>query len=123
MVKFVSYRDLRNTPSAVWEALGESEAVAIVSNGEPRALMLEIEGGDLDAAMQLVRRVRAQMALSRLRAEAAQRGADQLTEDDIEAEIAASRAERHRAPATVTRKGRAGRPKRGGRAGKRGPGE
>ena len=122
MVKFVSYRDLRNTPSAVWEALEESEAVAIVSNGEPRALMLEIEGGDVDAAMQLVRRVRAQMALSRLRAEAARRGADRLTEDEIAAEIAASRAERGQAPAAARRR-RSGPPKRGGRAGKRGAGE
>jgi hypothetical protein len=123
MVKFVSYRDLRNTPSAVWEALGESEAVAIVSNGEPRALMLEIEGGDVDAAMQLVRRVRAQMALSRLRADAAQRGADRLTEDDVEAEIAAARAERRQAPAAAARRGRAVRPKRAGSAKKRGAGE
>lgn len=56
--------------------------------------MLEIEGGDVDAAMQLVRRVRVQMALSRLRAKAAERGADRLTEDDVDAEIAAARAER-----------------------------
>ena len=123
MVKFVSYRDLRNTPSAVWEALEESEAVAIVSNGEPRALMLEIEGGDLDAAMQLVRRVRAQMALSRLRAEAAHRGAARLTEGDIEAEITAARAERRQAPAAAPRKGRAVRAKRGCGARKRGAGE
>jgi hypothetical protein len=123
MVKFVSYRDLRNTPSAVWEALEESEAVAIVSNGEPRALMLEIEGGDVDAALQLVRRVRAQMALSRLRAEAARRGAHELTEDDVEAEVAAVRASRRRVPPAAPEQGRAARPKRAGRAKKRGAGE
>ena len=120
MVKFVSYRDLRNRPSAVWEALEESEAVAIVSNGEPRALMLEIEGGDVDAALQLVRRVRAQMALSRLRADVTRRGAGQLTEDDIEAEIAAARAERRRPSAADTRRGRAAPPTGAGRARKRG---
>jgi hypothetical protein len=123
MVKFVSYRDLRNTPSAVWEALEESEAVAIVSNGEPRALLLEIEGGDVDAAMQLVRRVRAQMALSRLRADAARRGADRPSDEDIEAEIAAVRAVRRQAPTAAPRKGHATTPARRGRAGKRGAGE
>jgi hypothetical protein len=97
--------------------------VAIVSNGEPRALLLEIEGGDVDAAMQLVRRVRAQMALSRLRAEAAHRGAARLTEGDIEAEITAARAERRPATAAVPRRGRATRPKRAGSAKKRGAGE
>lgn len=98
MIKFVNYRDLRNTPSAVWEALGENEALAIVSNGEPRALMLAIEDGDVDGAMQLIRRVRAQMALAHLRADAARRGADQLTEADIEGEVRAVRTKRSRRP-------------------------
>lgn len=94
MVKFVSARDLRNTPSAVWDALDEHEAVAIVANGEPRALLLEIEAGDVDGTLQLVRRVRAQMALSRLRTDAARCGVDRMTPEDIDAEIAAARAER-----------------------------
>lgn len=100
MVKFLNYRELRNTPSAVWDALATSEAVAIMRNGEPRAIMLEVEGGDVEQAMQLVRRVRAQMALSRLRADAVRSGTDRLTAEEIEAEIRASRAERgtpHRA--------------------------
>lgn len=96
MVKFVNYRDLRNTPSSVWAALEKNGALAIVANGEPRALMLEIEKGDLDGALQLIRRVRAQMALSRLRASAAHRGVDQLTDEEIDAEIRAARSERKR---------------------------
>jgi len=94
MVKFMNYRELRNTPSAVWDALKESDAVAIVSNGEPRALLLDIEDGDVDGAMQLVRRVRAQLALSRLRAAATRRGASDLPHEEIAAEISAARAER-----------------------------
>jgi hypothetical protein len=107
MVKCVSYRDLRNTPSAVWDALEECEAVAIVSNGEPRALMLGIEDGDIEGAMRLVRQVRAGMALARLRAAAARSGADRLTDEEIDAEIAAARAERHESlAASARRKGR-----------------
>lgn len=98
MVKFFSYRDLRNTPSAVWEALHEEEAVAILANGEPRALMLDIENGDIEGAMQLVRRVRAQMALSRLRAASARRGVDELTDEEIDAEVTAARTQRARHP-------------------------
>lgn len=94
MVKFLNYRDLRNTPAVVWEALAGSEAVALVANGEPRALMLEIESGDIDTALQLVRRVRAQMALSRLRTAAVRSGADQLTGEEIDAEVRSARAER-----------------------------
>lgn len=96
MVKFVNYRDLRNTPSAVWAALEKHEALAVLANGQPRALMLAIDNGDIDEAMQLLRRVRAQMALSRLRADAARRGTDRLTDEEIDAEIQAARAQRKR---------------------------
>jgi len=98
MVKFISYRELRNTPSAVWEALQANEAVAILANGEPRALMLEIENDDLELVLQVVRRVRAQIALTRLRASAAERGADQLTAEEIGVEISAARVQRKRPP-------------------------
>jgi hypothetical protein len=96
MVKFMNYRDLRNTPSAVWEALETDEAVALVANGEPRAIMLGIEPDDLETMLQVVRRVRAQMALSRIRASAADRNVDQLTAEDIAAEIVEARAQRKR---------------------------
>jgi hypothetical protein len=96
MVKFISSRDLRNTPASVWKALRENEAVAVLSNGEPKAIMFEIEDGDVDTALQVLRRVRAQLAVSRLRAEAAGRGADKLTEDEIGAEIRAARSARTR---------------------------
>jgi len=98
MVKFISYRELRNTPSAVWEALQANEAVAILANGEPRALMLEIENDDLELVLQVVRRVRAQIALTRLRASAAESGANRLTAEEIGTEIGAARARRKRPP-------------------------
>jgi hypothetical protein len=99
VIKFMNYRELRNTPGAVWEALRANEAVAIIANGEPRALMLGIENDDLENVLRVVRRIRAQMALSRLRSSAAERGVDQLTAEDIDAEILATRARRRR-PAT-----------------------
>ena len=96
MVKFLNYRELRNTPSAVWEALQSDDAVAIVSNGQPRALMLEIENGDVNGALELVRRIRAQMALARLRSDAQRDGRDQLGDEEIEAEVHTARSERSR---------------------------
>ena len=94
MVRFLNYRELRNTPSTVWDALDAGDAIAIVSNGEPRALMLPIENGDVEAAMQFVRRVQAQQALARIHAESARRGLDAMDDEAIDAEIAAARAER-----------------------------
>jgi hypothetical protein len=96
MVKFMNYRELRNTPSAVWEALEADEAVALVANGEPRAIMLGIAPDDLETMLEVVRRIRAQMALSRIRASATDRKVDQLTAEDIAAEIVEVRAQRKR---------------------------
>jgi len=95
-LKFMSFRTLRNTPSAVWKELEESEAVAIVANGETRAIMVAVEDGDAEEAVDLVRQLRAQRALSRLRAAAQASGASELSEGDIEAEISAARASRRR---------------------------
>lgn len=94
MVKFLNYRELRNTPSTVWKALDAGDAVAIVANGTPRALMFPIEAGDVEGTLQLVRRVRAQQALARIRAASVEQGTDTLDDAEIEAEIVAARAER-----------------------------
>ncbi len=95
-LKFINFRTLRNTPSAVWKELSESEAVAIVANGETKAIMLAVQSGDPEEALDLVRQLRAQRALSRLRAAAEASGASELTQEEIEAEVRAARARRRR---------------------------
>lgn len=87
-------RELRNTPGRLWSALAARETVALVGDGAPRALLLEIPDGDLEGTLEVVRRARAQLALSRLRARAAVTPA--LSDDQIDAEVQAERAERHR---------------------------
>lgn len=86
-------RELRNTPGRLWSALAARETVALVGDGAPRALLLEIPDGDLEGTLEVVRRARAQLALSRLRARAA---VAPLSDDQIDAEVQAERAERHR---------------------------
>ncbi len=95
-LSFINFRTLRNTPSVVWQELSRSEAVAIVANGETRAIMVAVQDGDAEEAVDLVRQLRAQRALSRLRAAAQASGANELTEAEVEAEIEASRKGRTR---------------------------
>ncbi len=95
-LRFLNFRTLRNTPAVVWRELEENEAVAIVANGETRAIMIAVEKGDAEEAVDLVRGLRAQKALSRLRAAAAASGGDALTDEEIDAEIRAARARRRR---------------------------
>lgn len=94
MTRFLSDRDLRDGASALWDALAAGDSVALVSAGTPRAIVLPLDDSDAEHVTDLVVRVRTQIALERLRAAAARNGADRMTMDEIDAEIAAARAER-----------------------------
>ena len=96
MLKFFSTRDLRNTPGALWKALQKNGTVALTANGVPRALLIGVDEGDLEKALEVARRVRAQLAISRMREDAARRGLDRLTLDDIDAEVRGARSARRR---------------------------
>ncbi len=91
-MQFVPVRSLRNTPNAVQDLLRRSGDVVLTARGEPIALLVPIEG-DLTAALQMLRRARAQQAVSDMRAEAAKLGLDRWTDEQIAAEIAAYRDE------------------------------
>jgi hypothetical protein len=94
MIRMLSMRELRNTPNKFWKTLKGDKAVALAVNGVPRAVMLDIENGDLEEVVSLVTRVRAQQATETARRVSAARGTDRMTMDEIDAEIAASRQER-----------------------------
>ena len=80
MVRFFNAEEFRSTPSTMWKALDAGDDVAIVADGEPRAVVLRIDDGDVEAAMQLVRTTAV--------------GLDRMSDEAINAEIAAARAER-----------------------------
>jgi len=90
-MKTVSVRSLRNTPGALWKSLKASGTVALTANGVPKALVIGIEGDDLEAALAVLGRVRAQMALTRLRVAARAAGSDRLSAEAIGAEVRAVR--------------------------------
>lgn len=93
-LRFLSLRDLRNTPGALWRKLRGGAAVAITSSGEPRALIIGIEGEELPDVVRLVARIRAQLATSRLRTRSAEQGLAKLTPEDIAREVRSARAAR-----------------------------
>ena len=68
--------------------------MVITSRGKPVALLLGISGEDLDETVRLVRRARAQAAVSRMRKAAAREGSDSMSREEIEEEISAARNER-----------------------------
>ena len=94
-MKFLSTRELRNRPGAIREILKDGD-IALTANGKPFAIVVGVEEGDLERTAAVIRRARAQLAVSRMRRAAALAGVDALSPKEIEAEVSAVRAKRSR---------------------------
>jgi len=92
----VSYRELRNTPGRVWERLAENEKLTLMADGEAKAILVPVEGGDVDGAWEAYRRGSAMLAAARLRREARAAGKASMSLDEINAVIRATRDRRRR---------------------------
>jgi antitoxin (DNA-binding transcriptional repressor) of toxin-antitoxin stability system len=94
-MKYVATRELRNRPGA-FQDLVDDEEVVLTSSGKPFALVIGVDNESLEETVRLVRRVRAEQALSRLRKRAAERGLNKLTHGEVETEVQAARRARRR---------------------------
>ena len=93
-MKFVSSREIRVNPRPVFQAAEEGDEVVITSRGKPVALLVAVNGDDLEETVRLVRRARAQAAVSRMRKAAAREGSQSMSREEIEDEINAAQSER-----------------------------
>jgi antitoxin (DNA-binding transcriptional repressor) of toxin-antitoxin stability system len=93
---FVSIRDMRTRPGEVWQQLHEDGDLVVTSSGRPFALMISAEGEDVEELLLALRRARAQLAVSRLRKQAVERGLNRIADEEIGAEIRRARSERQR---------------------------
>lgn len=91
-MRFFSTRDLRNHSGMLRRSLKEDEVV-LTANGKPFALVVSVEEDEVEEMTMLLRRVRAQQAVSRMRARWAERGVH-LSEVDIDEEVRAVRLRR-----------------------------
>jgi len=92
-MNFYSVRDLRTCPRDVWETLSEKHEVIITNNGKPTALMIEIDGENLEDTLFSVRQALAMRAVNKLRLDALNNGTSELSLKEINAEIAEARKE------------------------------
>jgi len=90
----LTIRELRNRPGSAQEELVRRGEMLLTSNGKPVAVMLAVDGGTLDETLEALRRARGQLALGKLRRQAAAQGLDKLTAAEIEGEIRLARQER-----------------------------
>ena len=90
-MQFVTVRDFRSASREVWDKLNRDGELVVTNNGKPTALLLNIGDGDLEELLMAVRQSRAMRAYNRLCVKATEVGF--ISEDEIEAEIRAARAE------------------------------
>ncbi len=94
-MKFVTVRDLRGKTSELWKELERERELVVTSNGKPIAILSATDEDSFESCLWTLRRSRASDALANLQRDAAGRGFEKLTHEDIEAEIKASRRERN----------------------------
>ncbi len=90
-MKLISVRDLRLAPGQVWKQLNKSQELVVTSNGRPIAVMTPVCAENLETTLSLLRSARAAAALGTMQRTSIERGNDQLSNEEIEAEIQAAR--------------------------------
>jgi hypothetical protein len=91
---YVSVRDLRSEPKQVWEKLSRSGRLVLTNNGKPQAVMFAVDSSTLNETLATFDQVEAMRLLGNIHLDSLRSGTDRLSMDEINAEIAAVRAER-----------------------------
>ncbi len=93
-MKFVSVRDIRGRTAQLWRDLEQEKDLVVTNNGKPIAILSATDGASFERALKDVRQCRADDALRQIQRDAARRGLDKLSIDEIDAEVQASRERR-----------------------------
>jgi PHD/YefM family antitoxin component YafN of YafNO toxin-antitoxin module len=91
-MKFIPSRDLRIRPGKVWKDLKVERELVVTSRGQPVAVMVSADGGNLEETLRSIRRARAMEALRAIHKRWDERGRH-LTMEEIDEIIRQTRAE------------------------------
>jgi hypothetical protein len=89
-MRYVSIRQLRNSPGRIWSTLSRGDLV-LTANGKPKGVLVGVDETHLDETVEAIRRAKAILAVSRMRKRAAKTGAADLSMDEINREIRMAR--------------------------------
>src|SRR5688500_1399600 len=95
-MRIFAIRVLRNNPGELWSALEEGETVVLTREGKPGGIILPTSEGEFEQTLEVLRRVQFQFALKGAWSAARASGAEQVTDAEIDKEIAAVRRKRRR---------------------------
>jgi len=92
-MRFVGIREFRGSAAKVVESLKEENEIVITSNGRPVAVLTPTDDESLEENLSALRTARAVQAVAALQRESVRLGTNKMSQEDIEAEIRAARAE------------------------------
>lgn len=90
-MKTIASRTLAASPGQVWAALEREGALVVTRDGVPRGIMVPTSDATLVEDIQEIVFARTRKAVREIRTRAAETGAADLTQADIEREIEAAR--------------------------------
>jgi len=86
-MKFVTVRDFRTSPAAIWKRLPIEREMIITNNGKPIALLTPVTDETFEATISAFRQAKALNSLRMIQFEAIKNGTSEMTLDEINAII------------------------------------
>jgi PHD/YefM family antitoxin component YafN of YafNO toxin-antitoxin module len=93
-MEFVSVRELSKSPKLAFDKLTTDGKAVITNNGQPQAIMVKVDASSFESTLSLLQKLEFMHNLTELRLTSLRNGNSNMTLDEINAEIAAARAER-----------------------------
>jgi prevent-host-death family protein len=90
-MKYVSSREFRLQPSAIWQILQQGEDIVVTSHGKPFGVLIGTDESKVHELLNEVVKLRARLAVSNMRQQARARGLDKLSQAEINRLVEESR--------------------------------
>lgn len=92
-MEFVSVRELSKSPKLAFDKLTTDGKAVITNNGQPQAIMVKVDASSFESTLSILQKLEFMQNLTELRLTSLRNGNVNMTLDEINAEIAAARAE------------------------------
>jgi hypothetical protein len=95
-MEFISIREFNSSPAKTRKTLKKDGKLVLTNNGKPSMLVLDIVNQDFENLVDILNRAEAMKLLDNIQIQAARGGLNNMTMEEIDAEIAAYRKEKKR---------------------------
>jgi prevent-host-death family protein len=82
-MRYVSSREFRTEPAAIWALLESGQPVIVTKHGKPFGVLVSTDESNLHQLLLELSRLQAKLAVTQMRAQARKQELDQLSEEDV----------------------------------------